>query len=89
MQELVDWVENDQAPGVKDLPVIYSSAENAPASLQVAPFDPTLPAPDNDGLNSNYDYVGLDSDYQPGRALWCEQQGPTLVCSDNQADAAQ
>jgi feruloyl esterase len=86
MDELVDWVENDQAPGVKDLPVIYSSAENAPASLQVAPFDPTLPAPDNDGLNSNYDYVGRESDYQPGNALWCEQQGATLACTSNRAN---
>jgi len=89
MQELVDWVENDTAPGVKELPVIASTSAAAPASLQVAPFDPTLPPPDNEGLNNNYDYVGRESSYEPGNNLWCEQQGPTLVCTGDQADGEQ
>ena len=89
MQELVNWVETDQAPGVKELPVIASTAAAAPASHTVEPFDPTLPPPDNDGLNSGYDYVGRDSTYRPGSALWCSQQGPTLVCTGNRADGEQ
>jgi feruloyl esterase len=82
LQELADWVEQDRPPGVKELAVTASTTAPALASLEVAPFDPTLPPPENDGLNSGYDYVGWESVYQPGRALWCEQQGPTLVCTD-------
>lgn len=87
MQDLVDWVENDQAPAVKELPVIASTAAAAPASLEVAPFDPLSPPPDNDGLNSNYDYVGQDTVYQPDNALWCEQNGASLVCRTGKVDA--
>ena len=89
LQELADWVEQDQAPGVKELTVTASTTTPAPVSLTVAPFDPTLPPPNNDGLNSNYDYVGQESSYQPGSALWCEQEGPTLVCTGEMPDIEQ
>jgi feruloyl esterase len=81
LQELVEWVEQDQAPGVKELAVTAITMSPAPAALSVAPFDPSLPPPDNDGLNSGYDYVGRDSAYRPGSALWCEQKGLALTCS--------
>jgi hypothetical protein len=44
------------------------------------PFDPTGAAPCNDGLNSNYRYLG-DATYRPSAALWCIQDGPTLRCT--------
>ena len=87
LDELVAWVEEAQAPGAKELPVTASTTEPAPASLTVAPFDPTLPPPDNEGLNSNYDYVGRDSAYQSNNALWCEQDGSNLACTGERLDA--
>jgi hypothetical protein len=39
------------------------------------------PAPRNDGLNSNYRYIGREREYRPGQELWCSQQAERLVCS--------
>jgi hypothetical protein len=50
-------------------------------TLTVTPFNPLTPAATNNGLNSNYDYIGKISAYQPGNELWCTQQGQRLVCS--------
>ena len=83
MQELADRTESDEAPGAKTLPVIANTCATAPGSLDVAPFDPTLPPPDNDGLTGNDDCVGRDSAYEPGNTLRCEQQDPTLVCTSD------
>jgi hypothetical protein len=74
MTPLVHWVRDGVAPGALSLPT-----DGSP--VVVAPFDPTRPAPRNDGLNSNYHYVGYDSTYRPGTALWCRQDGPTLRCT--------
>jgi len=81
MPELVAWVEHGQAPGEITVPVTAQTAGAHLTSLDVEPFDPLKPAPDNDGLNSNYRYIGKASDYRPGAALWCPEQGLTLICS--------
>jgi hypothetical protein len=80
LPQLTSWVEHRQAPGVLTLPVTAQTTGAHLSSLDVAPFDPLQPAPHNNGLNSNYDYIGAASDYQPGRQLWCNWQGPRLTC---------
>jgi hypothetical protein len=52
-------------------------------SLTVQPFNPLERAPRNHGLNSSYRYIGLRSEYRPGRELWCHQRGKRLVCSSS------
>ena len=47
------------------------------ASLSIDPFDPVKPAPNNNGLNSNYHSIGETTDYKPGNALWCTDRGRT------------
>jgi feruloyl esterase len=83
MDELVDWVQNGRAPGTVTFPVTGQTS-----SLSVKPFNPLLPAPRNDGLNSNYRYIGRESEYRPGRELWCEQREATLECSRGDDRAA-
>ena len=78
MTPLVRWVRDGVAPATLTLPVTGSPELS---SLSVAAFDPTRPAPHNDGLNSNYRYVGYASTYRPNAALWCTQDGPTLRCT--------
>jgi hypothetical protein len=84
MTPLVRWVRDGVSPGTLDLPVTAQSTGNPLTNLAVAPFDPTRPAPRNDGLNSNYRYVGYESTYRPDAALWCRQDGPTLRCTRHQ-----
>jgi hypothetical protein len=81
MQELADWVERGRAPGAKELAVTAKPTPPPLQSITVAPFDPTAPPPDNDGLNSDYDYIGRRSAYQPDNELWCEWRGPDIVCT--------
>jgi len=81
MPELVAWVEHGEAPGEITVPVTAQTAGAHLSSLDVEPFDPLKPAPDNDGLNSNYRYIGKASDYRPGEALWCPERGEILTCS--------
>jgi len=81
MPELVAWVEHGEAPGEITVPVTAQTAGAHLTSLDVEPFDPLKPAPDNDGLNSNYRYIGKASDYMPGNELWCPERGQTLTCS--------
>jgi feruloyl esterase len=68
MTPLVQWVRDGIPPG-------------AVTSQAVLPFDPTRPAPRNDGLNSNYHFVGYASTYRPDAAQWCRQEGPALRCA--------
>jgi hypothetical protein len=63
------------------LPVTAQSTGTRLTSLTVAPFNPLTPPPRNNGLNSNYHYIGVTSAYQPGNELWCLQEGTKLVCS--------
>jgi Tannase and feruloyl esterase len=81
MPQLTDWVEIGRAPGAVELPVTAQTTGVPLSTLTVTPFNPLIPAPKNNGLNSNYDYIGKTSAYQPGNELWCMQQGQTLVCS--------
>ncbi len=81
MPELVAWVERGEAPGAITVPVTAQTAGAHLTSISVDPFDPLKPAPDNDGLNSNYRYVGKASDYWPGHELWCPEGSQTLICS--------
>jgi feruloyl esterase len=81
MPQLVAWVERGEAPGAVTLPVTAQTTGAHLTSLTVEPFDPLKPAPHNDGLNSNYAYIGETSDYTPGHALWCSERGQTLVCA--------
>jgi Tannase and feruloyl esterase len=80
MTPLVRWVRDGVAPGTLTLPVTAQTTGNRLTSLSVAPFDPTRPAPANNGLNSNYRYAGYGVTYRPDAALWCRQEGPTLRC---------
>jgi feruloyl esterase len=78
MPQLVAWVEHGDAPGSVTLPVTSQTTGAHLTSLTIDPFDP-LKAPDNNGLNSNYHYIGERSDYTPGNALWCDGKQP-LTC---------
>jgi hypothetical protein len=81
MPQLADWVEHGQAPGDIVLPITAQSTGERLPEMRVAPFDPLKPAPQNNGLNSNYDYIGATSDYQKRNQLWCTWDGPRLTCS--------
>jgi feruloyl esterase len=81
MPQLVAWVERGEAPGAVTLPVTAQTTGAHLTSLRVEPFDPVKPAPNNDGLNSNYHYIGETSDYRPGNALWCSERSQTLTCA--------
>lgn len=81
MTPLVRWVERGQAPAAIHLPVTSQTTGTPLKTLTVTPFNPLVPPPQNNGLNSNYRYIGKASTYRPGNELWCRQQGPKLVCS--------
>ncbi len=80
MDELTAWVEQDRTPGAKEIAVTSATTATPPASITVQPFDPTLPEPQNAGLNSGYDYIGEETAYQSDDQLWCDQRGRELVC---------
>jgi Tannase and feruloyl esterase len=81
MPQLVAWVERGEAPGSITLPITSQTTGTHAASLSIDPFDPLQPAPDNNGLNSNYHSIGETSDYKPGAELWCSNRLGPLVCS--------
>src|SRR5277367_5495778 len=81
MPQLVGWVERGEAPGAVTLPVTAQTTGAHLTSLSIEPFDPVKPAPNNDGLNSNYHSIGETSDYKPGAELWCSNRLGPLVCS--------
>ena len=77
---LVRWVADGVAPGTLTLAITQKSSGEPLNALHVSPFNPLAAAPQNNGLNSNYRYVGLGQ-YEPGHELWCSQQGLRLECS--------
>lgn len=81
MPELVAWVERGEAPGSVTLPVTAQTTGAHLTSLTIEPFDPVQPAPSNNGLNSNYRYIGETSNYKPGNALWCPDRSQPLTCA--------
>ena len=81
MAALVAWVEHGSAPAAVTFPVSGQSTGTPITSLTVQPFDPLSPPPHNNGLNSNYHYIGIDTEYRSGRELWCSQEGRQLVCT--------
>ena len=81
MPQLVGWVEHGDAPDVITLPVTNQTTGAHLTSLRVEPFDPLRPAPMNNGLNSNYHYIGERNDYKPGNELWCPEDHQPLTCS--------
>jgi tannase/feruloyl esterase len=76
MPQLVAWVERGEAPSSITLPVTAQTTGAHLTSLSIDPFDATKPAPDNNGLNSNYHSVGETSDYRPGNQLWRPERTP-------------
>ncbi len=76
---LINWVEKGQAPGALTFPVIAQTTGSKITSLTVPPFDAAAPAPRNNGLNSNYRYIGIKSAFSPEQT-WCTQRGFTTVC---------
>jgi Tannase and feruloyl esterase len=81
MPQLVAWVERGEAPASITLPITSQTTGTHAASLSIDPFDPLQPAPNNDGLNSNYHSIGETSDYKPGAELWCSDRTGPLICS--------
>jgi hypothetical protein len=81
MPALVAWVERGEAPASITLPVTAQTTGAHLTSLSVDPFDPLKPAPENNGLNSNYRDIGEVSDYKPGNALWCSERSQTPICA--------
>ena len=81
MPQLVNWVEHGEAPGAVVLPVTAQTAGEPLTQLTISPFNPLEPAPQNNGFNSNYDYVGATSVYRNTTQLWCAWDGPSLTCS--------
>jgi len=80
MPQLVAWVERGDAPGAVTLPVTSQTKAAHLTSLQVEPFDPLKPAPNANGLNSRYVYIGESSAYKPGNELWCPNRRQPLTC---------
>ncbi len=80
MPELVAWVEHGEAPGAITLPVTTQTTGAHLTSIRINPFDPLQPAPNNSGLNSNYNYIGESADYRPGNELWCSERKHPLTC---------
>jgi len=76
---LINWVEKGQAPGALTFPVIAQTTGPKITSLTVPPSDAAAPAPRNNGLNSNYRYIGIKSAFSPEQT-WCTQRGFTTVC---------
>ncbi len=76
---LINWVEKGQAPGALTFPVTAQTTGSKITSLTVPPFDAAAPAPRNNGLNSNYRYIGIKSAFSPEQT-WCTQRGFTTVC---------
>lgn len=81
MPQLVDWVEHGKAPGSIDLGVTSQTTGTHLTTMTIEPFDVFQAAAENNGLNSNYHYVGETTVYRPGNALWCSDRGPALTCS--------
>lgn len=78
---LLTWVEHGTAPDALTFSVLSQTVGTPQHTLTVAPFDALRPAPDNNGLNSKYQYIASKTAYQPGNELWCRQDGPTLRCT--------
>ncbi len=76
---LINWVEKGQAPGALTFPVTAQKTGSKITSLTVSPFNAAAPAPDNNGLNSNYQYIGITSAFRPEQT-WCTQRDFTTVC---------
>jgi hypothetical protein len=66
--------------------VTAQTAGTPTPSLTVSPTDALAPAPRNEGLNSNYDYIGKRSAYQPHNQLWCHEQGTGYSCGSHRTD---
>jgi feruloyl esterase len=81
LPQLANWIEHGQAPSELVLPVTSQTTGERLTELKVAPFDPLEPVPHNNGLNSNYDYIGATSDYQKRNELWCTWDEQRLTCS--------
>jgi Tannase and feruloyl esterase len=79
LSPLINWVEKRQAPGALTFPVTAQTTGSKITSLTVPPLDAATPAPRNDGLNSNYHYIGITSAFSPEQT-WCTQSGFTAVC---------
>jgi feruloyl esterase len=80
MPELVDWVERGKAPGSIELSITSQSGGQSHSSITVEPFDALARESGGGGLNSNYRYVGEAMVYRPGNTLWCDDNGPVLIC---------
>ena len=80
MPQLVNWVEHGDAPGDIVVPITAQTYGDHLSQLHLGSFNPLRPAPQNNGLNSNYDYIGSSSDYQKSNEMWCSWDGPNLIC---------
>jgi Tannase and feruloyl esterase len=69
---LINWVEGGVAPGSATVNITsYAETPAQPVkTITVAPFNAEAPAPQNNGLNSNYNYIGIRSAYKT-QLTWC------------------
>jgi Tannase and feruloyl esterase len=81
MPELVTWVEQGKEPDSIAVPVTSQTTGAHLNEITVDPFDPTKPDPQSDGLNSHYNYIGLEATYSSGNALWCADHGQAVLCT--------
>ena len=65
------------------VPVTTQTSGEHLTEMRLSPFDTLLPAPQNNGLNSNYDYVGAISDYTQRNEVSCHWEAARLVCSQH------
>ncbi|MGH3192440.1 MAG: hypothetical protein ACRDOL_35375 [Streptosporangiaceae bacterium] len=72
-------MEKGQAPGALTFPVTAQTTGSTITSLTVPPLNAATPAPRNNGLDSNYHYIGIKSAFRPEQT-WCTQRGSTTVC---------
>lgn len=80
MEHLARWVEGGGAPGEVSFPVTTPTGAPLP-TVTARPFNPLARAPRNEGLNSNYRYIGRRSAYKSDNELWCTRRGPSIACS--------
>jgi len=81
---LINWVENNQAPGTETFNTVNPSA-GQPASLTVAPLDALAPVPGG-SRSMNDDYSKFVGGFPSGTEEWTSTNGRTFVAKTGRTD---